>query len=244
MNKEKRRTNTKSDRLSYIILTVLVVVLVALVTICGIVITKMNEIDNHINTNVENENLKEPTYYTIDDVYENPDIVGTYQLVCGYFCKEFAEDTGIDWIAGEKEKSKDEVDRLIRLERDEPIDYTPKAIAVYGKLEIIDEALVIKDGQFYLYGGTDKEMLKHNALIELGIIDTVMVALRYEDTTDIGAELAILQSTACDYEDEDLEKLLIDIQLLAEQKETLSQTDFETKAEQLWDNFRTQLLDR
>lgn len=244
MSKENHKTSGKLNKLSYILLITVVGCILISIAMIVTVVHNMNNINNMLNNASEKEQQVEPVYYTVEDVYNNPEFVGTYKLVCGYFCKEFATDTGIAWLSTEKEMSKDEAKYLIRLEQDEPIDYTPKAIAVYGKLEIVDEALIIKDGQFYLYGGTDQEMLKHNALIELNIIDTVMTALRFEDTTDVSADIAILQSTACDYGDEDLEKLLIDIQLLAEQKSSLSQTDFETKAEQMWDDFRTQLLDR
>ena len=201
--------------------------------------------ETFINSSLKNEQ-QEVEYITLEKIYENPtEYVDTYQVICCYLCTEFASNTGIAWLSNLKEQSKDDAEYIIRLERDEVIDYTPKAIAVYGKIEYTDEkALIIKNPDFYAYGGTDVSMLKHNALIDEDIVSIVMTALRYEDTTDVTDDLMTLQAIACLYEDEDLELKLTDISKLSVQKQTLSQTEFETKAEQLWNEFRAQLLDR
>lgn len=184
-------------------------------------------------------------YHTITEVYQDPDkFIGQYVLLSGYFCSEFATDKGVAWLSDQKEMSKEDAAHIIRLERSEPFDYTPKAIAVYGKLLWTDNALVIRDGDFYLYGGTDKEMLKHNALIEFDVVNVVMTALRYDDNTDVSEELTLLKGIACEYEDEQLESLFILIDAHAKTKSVTTREEFETKAEELWNTFRNQLLDR
>lgn len=217
----------------------------------GIVVTvltliRMHDINKLINNLLKNEVTQEAEYFSVQDVYEAPeDFIGTYKLICGYFCKEFATDTGIAWISDKKEGSKDSEQFIIRLERDKPFDYTPKAIAVFGKIELTeDKAIIIKDGSLYAYGGPDKEMLKHNDLIDADVFNVVMSALKYDETHTQDEALNILRLIAQQYEDSDLEQLISDIALLEADKLSLSQEDFETKAEKLWNSFRAQLLDR
>lgn len=205
-----------------------------------------NKIEKQLNNSLENEGSQEIEYISVEDIYAAPEkYIDTYSLVCGYFCKEFATDTGIAWLSDKKEASKDTEKYIIRLEQDEPFDYTPKAIAVYGKITFTeDKALVIKDGSFYLYGGTDVSMLKHNDLIDANIFDVVITSLTYDNNTDYCEQLETLQTIALQYEDTDLSKLLAEIMNLADSKTSLSQEDFEAKAEPLWNDIRAQLLDR
>ena len=245
-NKKDKQPKNKNILLNVITIILRAVGLAALLMMILVGID-IHAVDKHIVNLPENEKTDELIYYTVQDVYEKPEeFIGTYKLIGGYFCKEFATNTGLAWLTTTKETSKDDAKFLIRLEQENEIDYTPKAIAVYGKVELADDgtSLVIKDGQFYLYGGTDKEMLKYNVLIDADIVKVVMTALKFDDNTDITEDIRLLESIACEYEDEDLENILTTIENLASQKESLSQEQFEAEAEQLWNNFRAQLLDR
>lgn len=245
MSKSKRKTAVTFTTVTTA-LTVLVGCLAFFSCIMMFIATRQsNLIKIALDDSAKNNVSVMTEYHTIAEVYENPDkFIGQYSLFCGYFCNEFATDRGVAWLSDQKEMSKDDAEHIIRLERSEVFEYTPKAIAVYGKLERVNNALVIEDGDFYLYGGTDKEMLKHNMLIECDVVNVVMTALRYEDKTDVSEGLRTLQAVACEFEDEDLEALLLSIETHSKSKETLSQDEFETKAEELWNTFRTQLLDR
>lgn len=238
--------NKKKSKLPIVLIAMLSIMALTACLFMLYVSLQVQTVNEKLPNTSEETEQQEVEYITLKQIYDNPDeYINTYRLVCGYFCTEFATNTGIAWLSDGKELSKEDAQYIIRLERDEVIDYTPKAIAVYGKIEYTDEnALIIKDPEFYAYAGLDTEMIKHNALIDSDVVDTVMTALRYDDTEDVSEALTVLQATACYYEDEDLEALLIDISELAEQKTSLSQTDFEAKAEQMWNDFRTQLLDR
>lgn len=241
-DKAEPRTNKLLTALLIFTSTILVTSL-AITIFISVSVYKLNsQIDN---TSLEDKPL-EVEYLTVSEIYENQEkYINTYCIIGGYFCKEFGTNIGLAWLTDKKESSKDTVERLIRLEQAEPIEYTPKAIAVYGKLELTnDKSLVIKNGDFYLYGGTDNEMLKHNALLSADIVTTVTTALLYDNAENLHDKFEELKLLSCTYNDEILEEILADIDELHQNKSNLNQEEFELEAEQLWNSFRAQLLNK
>lgn len=231
----------------FILISVLNLIILLIIISIHIDIKRVTAMIQTDNENIETKSTIDNTYYTVKEAVTNSkEFIGQKRLISGYMCTELATNTGLAWITDTKETSKDNAGYLIRLESSDIIEYTSKAIVVYGTLKISenDNALYIDDGQIYNYTGTDKSMLEHNELIDNNIIDVVVNALQYDNTLEITSNLLSLAEIACKYEDETLELILTHIYELVVNKQNINQEQFEIEAEQLWNNFTSQFLGR
>ena len=183
--------------------------------------------------------------YSVSEILANPELYNNKRiLVYGYLCNETADNTGLAWLTDEKMMKRDECKHIIRVEGEKPFEYSYLALYAYGTLKYNKEerSISLTDSELYKYNGDNKQLLKNNALIDADILNVVTTAVRYNDTTNVSEELQTIINIVCAYEDESFEDTIMKIKDLAEKKQSISKTDFETEAEQLWDLFIAQFL--
>lgn len=178
-------------------------------------------------------------YHSVEEVQDSAEeFNGQDVYIYGYLCNEIGiiQDTNstIAWITDIKLASKDEVNNIIRIESTEELGYTPKAIIAFGTFNIdtTTNSLVLSNAKLYNYTGNNLDMIEHNTLIDNNLIETILDALMYAYTEDVTAELNVLIDIACNYSDEQLEETLMKIRELATKKQSLSETEFNERAEE------------
>lgn len=247
------RHKNSSKTLGFIDISIFACTLILCMIIISDLLTVINynRINDSIITDTKTDTSSQIIYREIPEILNNVSkYVDQTVVVCGYLCTEMGTQSGIAWLTDKPERLRSETNNvLIRLENDEPFEYTAEAIAVQGTLKTVQEednsySLVLINSNFYKYDGENQDFLLHNDLITNDVVNTIAIAVSYDNHIDIEQNLIKLQQIATLYKNEELLKLLKDIDELVHEKSLLNQNDFEEKAEKLWDKFIVLLLNR
>lgn len=242
----QRIGKTKKINMQYIVISLIgILSLIGLMMIISVTWVYFSNSAFEKSSTVSDNKTKNKIYHTIAEIYSNPEAFDGQDIyIAGYMCNEVGvladNNNGVAWLSNLKLSSKDDEGvYLIRLESAITFDYSPKAVIAFGTFRVDKDtkSLVMDNAKLYNYTGDNVEMLYHNKLIDLNIIEVVTQALTHSVKEPASDKLQAIISVSCDYKDEALEAALLGIKELELKKEELSLDDYNEQAEQLRQEF-------